>query len=789
MASISQSQLDRIQPLDRTRFERIRDTEFRPGYDLIGLKYLRDKAGNERNLRELYKGRAPYELLQNADDARARKAVFILSPEGLAFAHDGDWFTVDNFRSLADGWSDKDPNQCIGHKGLGFRSVLDITPAPYLSKVERGDFFGIKFTSALNNGHIQETLNRKPDLRDQYNTWTKQGQLCCPVMAIPGLAKKQILGAGGNILDNLVRGEYGSDFTTMFWFPAEDPDIVPAVLSELSPVPIVANEQGREYLLSFVEDEVSVLLPFLASVQEVRVHEEHRCIALAQIPPPVVEQNLGEITVLTELGGQQEIRSFFRMSFVNDIPPRIRSLPDTPKAVKRMDRARLSLLVRLENGEPVYNDRSTFHVYFPTEELTGLGFVVHGDFYVEPNRKRIMKAGYNDWLLGCAANAAAKEFLTGLLQRYRASAVFEALSPTESLISDSSSLLRQLFEKALQERQEPFVPTNVGLLARDEALLPPVIDIDGFWETHFAQHVGEFVEGKKAFLAPAEDGKRQRAFLSLAGVDILDPEALIDFVETASTTDKDPNWWYQCYRYMVGEQALSNRDHSFFAGRKLIPTGRAGVVAVPPVGSDRVVSLPPTGDVTSYDLPRCFAEIFVLVDDAVAQLLQSGEDTVRSWVLDRFHISRFEATELLPRAMRRIAPQIFAGELKITRSELLAAWRFIKAVTDASRMIKSSEFWEDVGRFPLPLKQPVAAKVLNCKRLVPAFLAYWPDSWIKGDNCIWQVEGLRRVDETFLKELLSESKLSRDQWHGFFFTGRSSRSSKAPHILTNHPRR
>jgi len=137
---------DSVQPLDRARFEKIKDREFRPGYDLIGLKYLRDKAGNERNLRELYRGRALYELLQNADDAGARRALYILSSEGLAFAHDGYWFTVDNFRSLADGWSDKDPNQCIGHKGLGFRSVLDITPATHLVKVQAGDFFGVKFT-------------------------------------------------------------------------------------------------------------------------------------------------------------------------------------------------------------------------------------------------------------------------------------------------------------------------------------------------------------------------------------------------------------------------------------------------------------------------------------------------------------------------------------------------------------------------------------------------------------------------------------------------------------------
>jgi hypothetical protein len=134
---ISQSLADTFHPLDRKRFEAIKRDEFKLPHTLIGLKYLRDKARNERDLRELYRDRALYELLQNADDAGAKKAACILSRDGLAFVHDGQWFTVDNFRSLADGWSDKDPSQCIGHKGLGFRSVLDITPAPYLIKVDR----------------------------------------------------------------------------------------------------------------------------------------------------------------------------------------------------------------------------------------------------------------------------------------------------------------------------------------------------------------------------------------------------------------------------------------------------------------------------------------------------------------------------------------------------------------------------------------------------------------------------------------------------------------------------
>ena len=146
----------------------VKSSEFIPECTLVGMKYLRDKAGRERDLRELYRGRAPYELLQNADDAQASIAVFALCTDGKAFAHNGRWFTVDIFRCLADGWSDKNPKECIGHKGLGFRSVLDITPSPHLIRIDSDashGFFAVKFCWATNNGHIQETLRQQPDLR------------------------------------------------------------------------------------------------------------------------------------------------------------------------------------------------------------------------------------------------------------------------------------------------------------------------------------------------------------------------------------------------------------------------------------------------------------------------------------------------------------------------------------------------------------------------------------------------------------------------------------------------
>lgn len=69
-----------------------------------------------------------YELLQNAEDAGARKIKFIQHEDGLEVLHDGRPFSLDNLQGLCDiGKSDKigDLNK-IGEFGVGFKSVFGI---------------------------------------------------------------------------------------------------------------------------------------------------------------------------------------------------------------------------------------------------------------------------------------------------------------------------------------------------------------------------------------------------------------------------------------------------------------------------------------------------------------------------------------------------------------------------------------------------------------------------------------------------------------------------------------
>jgi hypothetical protein len=106
-----------------------------------------------REVTHQYKGRFLIELLQNAHDALKERPAhksdgrihLVLSrAPGLSgvlyVANDGTHFTESNFKKICQfGQSDKDPQKNIGNKGIGFRSVLEISECPEIySRSELG---------------------------------------------------------------------------------------------------------------------------------------------------------------------------------------------------------------------------------------------------------------------------------------------------------------------------------------------------------------------------------------------------------------------------------------------------------------------------------------------------------------------------------------------------------------------------------------------------------------------------------------------------------------------------
>lgn len=752
---VPQKLRDDFEPLDRSQFLKIREKEFRPHFDLQGLKYLRDKAKNELRLRELYRDRATYELLQNADDAGASRALFILTATGLAFVHDGGWFTVSNFRSLADGWSDKDPGTCIGHKGLGFRSVLDITPAPHVVRLDGSEFLAIKFAWSLNNGHIQETLKKDPSLRSYYEDWIRHGESASPVMAIPGEAKKLSLGEASYLFDHLSRGRYDGSYTTMFWFPATDPDVPASVLNGLGAIPIISDTANKKKLTGFLENEVRVLLPFLSNLQEVRIYDGQRRIGAIRTEGFGTNETTAEINVRCEVNGAKSESHFFQLRADVPIPAHVRDSTQTPRAVRQLKAAKLRLSVALEEGAPVFNAAARFHVYFPTEESSGVGFDIHADFFVKPDRTRLMSGVYNEWLFDVIAKKAAGDFLTAILSRYPTAASLAALGPVRSPQTDAAQRFTSSFSLALKERRDPFVPTPAGLVSSEKVIVPPSTDAEGFWYRHFPATACRRSLEKEHFLDPQTDNARVRAFLKLAGVEPIEPLGLIDLIEVSAEQPQPPLWWYDCYKYLSTNEYSSRWTESTYIGRKLVPTDRSVVVGVPRTGSV-TICLAPTGSASQIRVPECFSDVFVFVEPGLSALLMSQDnDPVRPWVLRFLQVARFEASDLLPRAVRATVTKMFGGAIALSANRIREVWSFVQRITSASRSTFASDFWQEIGRLPVPsFLSADSSSTLEPETLVPAFLAYFPDSHLELGHAIVGSSGLRRVASGFLDAAL-----------------------------------
>src|SRR5665647_353617 len=113
---------------------------------------ISDLANLEKYIAESYSGRSFIELLQNSDDAGAKRFYFsVIDDTHTIIANDGREFTEDDIISLCRSGAStkKRKGNSIGFRGIGFKSVVNYANEVHLISGSTALSFSRKLTSEL----------------------------------------------------------------------------------------------------------------------------------------------------------------------------------------------------------------------------------------------------------------------------------------------------------------------------------------------------------------------------------------------------------------------------------------------------------------------------------------------------------------------------------------------------------------------------------------------------------------------------------------------------------------
>ena len=431
---------------------------------------------------EAYRGRCVLELLQNAHDALADTpggepglVTFSLetAPDPvLLIANSGHAFERKDFKGLCQlGQSPKDPNRSVGNKGLGFRSVLEVTSGPEIwstGATEGGTAFVFRFDpaicgkvaaaiAALNDSGLSARLPFSPvplvdwkeDQLERYRDRLSREHVDGPHEARRFLSPYDIpLPIEGRCaaVDDLLRAGH----VTVMRLPLdggrggsvqEATASVKAQLEGLLDLATTLFLPRLKALVVEIEGERSVVTRTVDTDDALDESGRGRrqTVSISRTGPTRDEDTTGRFRVWTRgLGGASD------PEWADRIRGAVRHLPNKWPDV---DRAEVGVAVRegLESAE------GRFVIFLPTEMATGTGAHINAPFFGSLDRRRIdFSDEYNTLLLGCVVDLcldAVGDLLAGEPEDVRGQAVVDILGARGEVGGTGQSMLELARER------------------------------------------------------------------------------------------------------------------------------------------------------------------------------------------------------------------------------------------------------------------------------------------------------------------------------------------------------
>jgi Domain of unknown function (DUF3883) len=362
---------------------------------------LREDVGQEAEIAHDYRGRIVYELLQNADDAMAANPShqdsiwFRLTDTDLWVGNSGRPLDADDVRGLCGiGASSKGGvvdrrRASIGHKGMGFKSVLEITEAPEVISETYAFRLGRHLAAAPVAALMTELGQPQPKR--------------VPAMRFPA-ALADLPSEWHAAQDRRVR--------TLFRFPlrTDSGESERAQLADrLLALPVTAILFLRH--LEHIEVEVQTTGRSENFAWSVTREQRHGSRWLPTTG--LSDTGIYRVTVDTN---RHDPRHFI-VAHNNDLEVGANRAGLDEYAWAGIDLSEVSVAAELVDGRPVAVPRESqvIHVFLPTGESCPYPIVINGAFSADLSRQEVRVASdahdYNRWLL----TAATKEFCEALV--------------------------------------------------------------------------------------------------------------------------------------------------------------------------------------------------------------------------------------------------------------------------------------------------------------------------------------------------------------------------------------
>ena len=451
-----------------------------------GTRNYRTVASLDAQIAQEYQGRCVLELLQNAHDALAnakpddsRRISFVLStdPEPvLLVGNSGLPFRHEDFKGICQlAQSPKDPNKSVGNKGLGFRSVLEVSGCPEIwstPPVGSDTCFAFRFDPAV----IDQVTDAAQDL-EQHGLDVRSP--FAPDCRLVDWSQEQLDQFRRRLAEAKIDAAHeAKKFLSPYLIPLpaeEMPTAVRSLLNEgyatvvrllLDGGRMLAREdavQSVKEQLDALRDARSVIFLDHLAALVIEVDGE-RCVLDRTVEPKAshagdsrTRQRRLRVSTAAVASIDAPVRQFHvwtRIIGGDDdvdgaaaIHAAVKHLPNRWPEVRQAE-----VGVAVEDA-PAFPE-GVFVIFLPTEKTTGTGAHVNAPFYGSLDRRQIdFQEPYNEFLLDSVLNLcldAVHGLAAGPPEGWRARAVLDVLASMKEVGGEQWSLIDKLRERAVE---------------------------------------------------------------------------------------------------------------------------------------------------------------------------------------------------------------------------------------------------------------------------------------------------------------------------------------------------